>query len=500
MTDARIRELVVETTQGHAGRLRREAQFVFNYETGEPTRQVALGMPLRLQSYTGNVLPPAFTQNLPEGDLLRRIQRSLGRHERLTDMRLLAMLGDRQIGRLRFHEPGKQPASAQPVDLDDILHSGRSAELFEFLIERFMASGVSGVQPKVLAASLRTRDKAALVAPDLIVKSAGMDFPFLPPNEFLCMSAARRAGLPVPEFWLSDDHGLFVMRRFDLSEHGTLGFEDMATLLDKPRDSTGDYKYRGSHEAIARVVAALCPHSLQDYFSYVALSVLVRNGDAHLKNFGLLYNSPAERDSIRLSPLYDVVTTTIYKHMTYHSDQPVADHTLALKLDGARSYPDYRQLTDFGRRACLVDNPGAIIERLVDSLQDTLQQEQSRFRDAAEFAALTQAWRSGIRLSGQPARTAVSTVRTSTLCPEAPSLQELADQAVAAFWHANPLLEHILEQLLAAGHDADAPWLPGHTSAGTLHALKKSATPDVLELERRARKAVRAARRTQRMP
>jgi len=37
---------------------------------------------------------------------------------------------------------------------------------------------------------------------------------------------------------------------------------------------------------------------------------MVRNGDAHLKNFGVLYASPGQ--TVTFAPLYDVVTTTAY--------------------------------------------------------------------------------------------------------------------------------------------------------------------------------------------
>jgi serine/threonine-protein kinase HipA len=48
----------------------------------------------------------------------------------------------------------------------------------------------------------------------------------------------------------------------------------------------------------------------EQFFATLVLSVLLRNGDAHLKNFGVLYVSPG--DSVALAPVYDVVTTTVY--------------------------------------------------------------------------------------------------------------------------------------------------------------------------------------------
>jgi serine/threonine protein kinase HipA of HipAB toxin-antitoxin module len=68
---------------------------------------------------------------------------------------------------------------------------------------------------------------------------------------FFCMTAAKRAGLPVPEFYLSDNGGLFVMRRFDVAEDGAaLGFEDMCAL--QALATSG--KYSSTYERVARSI------------------------------------------------------------------------------------------------------------------------------------------------------------------------------------------------------------------------------------------------------
>ena len=48
----------------------------------------------------------------------------------------------------------------------------------------------------------------------------------------------------------------------------------------------------------------------EQLFATLVLSVMLRNGDAHLKNFGVLYTSPL--DAVTIAPVYDVVTTTAY--------------------------------------------------------------------------------------------------------------------------------------------------------------------------------------------
>jgi len=53
---------------------------------------------------------------------------------------------------------------------------------------------------------------------------------------------------------------------------------------------------------------------------------MVRNGDAHLKNFGVLY--PAPRSTVELAPAYDVVTTTVY----------ISKDVPALTLEGTKKW------------------------------------------------------------------------------------------------------------------------------------------------------------------
>lgn len=147
----KVKDLQVATLTGEAGHLLRESQYVFNYTATERANEVSLTMPIRAQSYASTPLMPVFSMNLPEGYLFDLIARRIAKHERIDDMRLLAITGRRQIGRLQFLQPGEQwhepPAQ---VGLTRLLREPASRGLFEFLIDTYFGSGISGVQPKVL--------------------------------------------------------------------------------------------------------------------------------------------------------------------------------------------------------------------------------------------------------------------------------------------------------------------------------------------------------------
>ena len=313
-----------------------QRKYVFSYDPNAE-KAVSLTMPVRLESWVSDELHPIFQMNLPEGALLESVRRAIAKIIGDDDLSVLLATGGNQIGRNRFFAETETP----PVDqgevesLESLLTYPDTRELFHELVQRYaLRSGVSGVQPKVL---LDANERGTLTSAGYIVKSWGEDYPQLAANEFFCMSAASAAGLPVPEFHLAENGGLFIMKRFDKSDAGeTLGFEDMCSL-----QALGTaQKYRGSYERIAKSLKSFVsgenlPAARRQFFATLILSALVRNGDAHLKNFGVIYAEA--RGSVTMAPTYDVVTTTAYlKH-----DVP------ALTLAGTKKWWPRKMLESF---------------------------------------------------------------------------------------------------------------------------------------------------------
>jgi len=396
----KLKHLVIGAAQGVSGDLLKESRFIFNYTATDKRCELSLTMPIRAESYSSGELLPIFEMNRPEGYLLSKIEEVMAKHGRLDDMRLLAIVGRSQIGRLTYTEPDREaPPVRARIGLQEILTRQPTLELFDFLVANYFESGISGVQPKVLLPDAERptslNERATVMHSNLIVKATTDEYPHLTQNEFLCMSAARRAGIPVPKFWLSENGGLFVLERFDLTETTALGFEDMTVLMGKSART----KYEGSYEGIAKAIRLYCADAdpvqeLQRFFEYVAFAVMVRNGDGHLKNFGLLYEHPAAVDSIRLAPLYDVVTTSIYGSASTRTGITKYDRTLALNLSKSRSYPDRTTLIDFGARVCEVTQPDKVLERIADAMMTTLSELRDRI-DEQVLAQMRTEWDSG---------------------------------------------------------------------------------------------------------
>ena len=374
-----IRRLDIVTPQGMSGTLARESRFVFNYATITEESAVSLVMPIRQESYASGDLMGIFAMNRPEGYLRYIIEERLKRLGAPSDMFLLYLAGSNQIGRLTYTLAGQPLLGVNGEQLTTLLRSPSTA-LFQHLVDRYaLGSGISGVQPKTLVPLIPSSPldiHSSLPLETVILKAEGLDFPCIARNEYLCLLVAKTAGLDVPDFWLSDDSLLLIMSRFDRRADGTaIGFEDMAVLTGR----NSARKYEGSYEMIAKAVTIFAGEDAvrQNYrlFERVALSCKLRDGDAHLKNFGMVYDHPLA--ARKLAPVYDVVCTDIY---------PELDGKLALKLNKSKTFPIRANLLAYGVRLGLSHSEAEkVLKRLDDAFDqvcDVLKDDQ-RYRDDA---------------------------------------------------------------------------------------------------------------------
>ncbi len=359
-TDQRIRRIDIKVAGKVAGLLEKNTQFEFTYHS-DAQFPVAVSMPLEKRAYQSGALFPIFEMNIPEGFIRHRITERLRKQIRVDDMLFLALQGKTGIGCITYATPGIEAEELSAESLAEILAWKGSNELFEELVNKYLLqSSISGIQPKILVPeTIEATGRGAIVLSSLIVKSGGEEFPQLAINEFICMQLARACQLETPEFWLSDNQQLFVMRRFDLKDDGSCrAMEDMAVLQGR---STND-KYRSSYESVSKVLSFYSSNIKADnkaLFKMLVHSCMVGNGDAHLKNYAMLYDDP---DDMRLSPLYDVVNTQIYNP---------AD-TLALNLEKSKSFPNRKRIIDFGR-SIGVKKCEDIVDEIADRIRDELE-------------------------------------------------------------------------------------------------------------------------------
>ena len=133
----------------------------------------------------------------------------------------------------------------------------------------------------------------------------------------------------------------------------------------------------------------------ENRFTLIVLNCALGNGDAHLKNFGIVYDDVL--GEARLAPVYDLVTTSIY----------LPKDSLALTLNGTTQWPDRKVLRRLGETR-MTGTPAkirAILERISDALSQTEIDVRSYIKEHPAFKQvgerMLQEWMKGRQLSLQ---------------------------------------------------------------------------------------------------
>lgn len=314
--------------------------FVFNYlPDAPPALPVSLLMPKRTESWISRELHPIFQISLPEGALRDLIVRKFSkRFEHFGDLELLAVVGENMIGRIQVTPHGQPLSGLTPHEsLSRLIKEDTTNLVQHYLGARLHESGVSGGFMKFLAKSPTNYQdgRTTLALDDWIIKLNDDDHPHIVLIEYFGMMAARAAGLNVPDIHLSDDRKHLLVKRFDLSPEGErLGFEDMCALLGLPARE----KFTGSVERVIKTIRTYCQgsqvqKSLDHFFGQYLLASIMRNGDAHLKNFGLIYD---DLKSATLAPTYDMLSMSVYAPTLANAND--ADDGLAINFEDSKRW------------------------------------------------------------------------------------------------------------------------------------------------------------------
>src|SRR5205823_10166362 len=128
-------------------------------------------------------------------------------------------------------------------------------------------------------------------------------------------------------------------------------------------------------------------------FILIALNCALHNGDAHLKNFGIVYDEV--RGEARLAPVYDLVTTSVY----------LPKDSLALPLNGSTKWPTAKELRKLGetRGGGTPAKARQTLERIAQAIQETTAEIHDYTSEHPEFEEIgqrmLQEWESGINTS-----------------------------------------------------------------------------------------------------
>ena len=195
---------------------------------------------------------------------------------------------------------------------------------------------------------------------DYIFKPQTDMYPQLPENEDLTMHLAEATKIrvvPHSLIRLADGKLGYITKRIDRKKKGEkIDMEDMCQLTLHPTE----YKYKGSHEQIAKVIKQHCDMpklDLVNYMQVILFCFVTGNNDMHLKNFSLFRPS----DGYQLSPAYDLINVAIAN--------PKDKEELALSLSGRKSN---LKLNDFLRSATTMGLEENVMLRLIDNMRKAI--------------------------------------------------------------------------------------------------------------------------------
>ncbi len=346
MTDARVLKILLgEVLVGYLTGFQ-DGKNLFAFDdsyidlgAGRPTLSLWAGTPgdeeatvrrLREIHSSRMKLPPFFSNLLPEGVLRDYMVKHLKIH-RDHEFDILAALGTSLPGAVRALPANQLPPAAcdrpgaEPGAADTPIKFSLGGSQLKFsMIERggrFL---------------LEEGDEEWIVKPPHPVHSD------VPRNEYTMMRLAAAAGIQTPEVKLVnidavDPGGIkglsilsretlaYAVKRYDRTAVVRVHVEDFAQVFNVYADQ--EYKAT-NYDTVGRLIFDLFPNrflQLAEFVRRLVVNILIGNGDAHLKNWSVIY---ADKVSPQLAPAYDLVSTIHYVH----------NDSLALNLAGEKRF------------------------------------------------------------------------------------------------------------------------------------------------------------------
>jgi len=322
-------------------------------------------------------IPPVLSNLLPEGILRDIVAKALQCHVN-NEFSILAYLGTNLPGAL----------VAKPIKAGDMpdwaLEQRLATEPQQINVKHADTKfSLAGVQMKFSSSHVDGRyhiDQE--ISEDMwIIKTPSTVHKGVSVNEYTCMRLAEAAGANIPDIRLikldeleglpnirlPDETYAYGIKRFDRTHEGRVHTEDFAQIfglypVDKYQkvnyEQLGQVLFRTSNDRLGDV---------QQMARRLLINILLGNGDAHLKNWTIIYQ---DQRSPRLSPLYDVVFTAPY----------IEHDNLALNMAKSKQWNEMT-MQHFEKWSNAVGVPWAAIK---PHLLDTIEKARSMWPERLE--------------------------------------------------------------------------------------------------------------------
>lgn len=264
---------------------------------------------------------PVLSNLLPEGAMREWVAKSL-KVDINNDFALLAHFGERLPGALMLEQ-------LAPDEIPDWVAEKNSGKIIKVKTPAADDVSLAGVQIKFSGNKNKDGRYNLLPSNDntLIIKTPSTVHKNVPENEYSSMKLAQAIGVIIPEInlvsldaldnlpdiQLPNEKYAYTIKRFDRVDKGQgisrVHMEDFAQIAEfYPHDKyevvnyeiVGGVIYRYSQQPLA---------DIQQMARRLLANILLGNGDAHLKNWSMIY--PDKVGAI-LSPAYDIVSTLVY--------------------------------------------------------------------------------------------------------------------------------------------------------------------------------------------
>ena len=306
---------------------------------------ISYSLPLRPEAFDSQATSIFFDNLLPPDVVRKRLGKilHLSRHNIFG---FLKAIGGDCAGAIALHPASGAETEENPTPSYRELSEEEASRILKDLPGRplnigkekgFRISG-TGAQDKLIA-----RADAGIIylplfgAPSThIIKPPVAAYPESVFNEFFCMRLAKAMNLPAPscKILTLEKISYYCVTRFDRQvsdgQISRLHQEDFCQLFsvdpEKKYENEGGPTIPACFQLIKKMRIGTVGQI--DFVRRIIFNVLIGNGDAHAKNFSVLYHGKR----MQLAPVYDLLSTEIYDALAHETAMSIGGETAFARI------------------------------------------------------------------------------------------------------------------------------------------------------------------------
>ena len=337
-------------------------EFVYSDNAPFP---ISLSLPLQKEPFKEKICRAYFGGLLPENPNMRDLLAKKYKININNDFKLLEAIGRDCAGAISFHEKNEPEIEQKFIKISGKILSDKELKKYieELPYRPYMGNRLSlaGAQEKTAVCLIDGR----IAIPDEDIPTTHIIKTVLPKyiqsiqNEYICMKAAQKIGIAVPNVEIREIDNLefLLIERFDrdIDEHCNGNVDNywgytkdcekctnhsekkclrMKRILQEDFAQSLGFQSRDKYKVTFRdclkvINQTTSPAAVkQEFVKRVIFNYLIGNTDAHSKNFSLSFYW--EEDFIDITPAYDILCSSIYD----------CNQRIAMKIGNAKFYND----------------------------------------------------------------------------------------------------------------------------------------------------------------